>query len=47
MKAIAAKAGIAVKDLMQYRNTKEYNKVLSEFAKNNPNTQIQVRDKGE
>jgi hypothetical protein len=47
MKTIAAKAGIAVKDLMHYRNTKEYNRVLSEFAKNNGNTQIQVRDKGE
>jgi hypothetical protein len=44
MKATANKTGISLVELMKYKNEKERNKVLSEMAKNNGNTQIQVKE---
>ena len=44
MKASAVKAGISVSDLMKYKNDKERNRVLSELARGNASTQIQVQE---
>lgn len=44
IKATAAKAGISVSELMKYKNEKERNRVLSEMARNNSNTQVQIKE---
>jgi len=44
MKNTANKVGISVSDLMKYKNDKERNRVLSELARNNTNTQVQVKE---
>ena len=45
MKDIASKSGISLVELMRFRNEKERIKVMSEFAKNSPNVQLQLKDK--
>lgn len=45
MKEIATKSGISLVELMKFRNEKDRIKVMSEFAKNSPNVQLQLKDK--
>lgn len=44
IRSTAAKVGISVAELLKYKNEKERNRVLSEMARNNTNTQVQVRE---
>lgn len=44
IKATASKAGISVSELMKYKNDKERNRVLAELARNNPGTQVQIKE---
>lgn len=44
MKNTAREVGISVSELMKYKNDKERNKVLSEMARNNSNTQVQIKE---
>lgn len=44
IRATASKIGISVSDMLRYKNEKERNRVLSEMARNNQNTQIQIKD---
>lgn len=46
IKVTATRAGIPVSDMLKYKNDKERNRVLSEFARNasSGNTQVQVKE---
>ena len=44
MKNTANKTGVTILELMKYKNDKERNRVLSEMARNNQNTQVQIKE---